>query len=84
MENTCKDCKYYLPVDVFKGICKLEKNILLADDQSCKEFAFATKCKFCVHYTPEKNYIGRCQGDLLAYPDMNAITCSSFKCYGLN
>ena len=32
------DCKYYMNTDVFKGICKRDKNIINADDESCNHF----------------------------------------------
>ena len=84
MENTCKDCKYYLPVDVFKGLCKLEKKSILPDDISCSKQERMQKCKHCANYTPEKEYLGKCSGYPIAYPDMNASKCLDFKWYQQN
>lgn len=84
MSNTCKDCKYYLPVDVFKGLCKLEKSSIQPDDAGCDSFERQAKCKFCSNYTPEKEYLGKCSGAALAYPDMNASKCASFEWYTQN
>jgi hypothetical protein len=84
MINTCKDCRFYLPVDVFKGLCKLEKNPILPDDLSCAKFERQPKCKFCANYVPVKEYLGRCADAGLAYPDMNASKCASFEWYDLN
>ncbi len=30
------DCKYYLAIDVFKGLCKRTKENILADDDACE------------------------------------------------
>ena len=84
MDNTCNDCKYYLPVDVFKGKCKLEKKTILPDDLSCNSFEKTAKCKFCKNYIPEKDFLGNCMGNTLAYPDMNASNCIDFKWSDLN
>jgi hypothetical protein len=74
----CKDCRYYLPVDVFKGICKLSKQMIGPDDMGCDQAERQAKCKFCQHYTPEKEYLGKCRGTALAYPDLNAGKCADF------
>ena len=54
MENNCKDCRFYLPVDVYKGICKIEKTSIGPDDVSCAKFERLPKCKFCQKYQAEK------------------------------
>jgi hypothetical protein len=79
MENSCKDCRFYLPVDVFKGICKIEKTSIGPDDLSCEKFDRLPKCKFCRKFTPEKEFLGHCLGDTIAYPDMNASKCAGFE-----
>jgi hypothetical protein len=84
MTYTCKDCKFYLPVDVIKGLCKLEKNSILPDEVACDNFERQPKCKFCLHYQPEKEYLGKCSEAGLAYPDMNASKCASFEWYKQN
>ena len=79
MENRCKDCRYYLPVDVFKGICKIEKTNIGPDDLSCIQFERLPKCKFCRKYKAEKEFLGSCLGETIAYPDMNASKCAGFE-----
>ena len=39
MSTLCKDCLYYLPVDVFKGICKKSKDNIVPEqaDEKCFE-----------------------------------------------
>jgi len=78
MEYNCKDCRFYLPVDVFRGLCKLEKTTITPDDPACKEFDRQPKCKFCTYYTAEKEFLGKCMGNKLASPDLNASKCVDF------
>ncbi|MCX6281766.1 MAG: 4-hydroxyphenylacetate decarboxylase small subunit [Bacteroidetes bacterium] len=77
--NTCTDCKFYLPVDVFKGICKLSKKDILPGDLFCEKAERSPKCKFCSKFTPEKEFLGKCMAITLAYPDMNAASCVDFE-----
>ena len=77
--NTHKECKYYLAVDVFKGMCKREKNKILADDSTCDSFEKIEKCKHCTNYTTEKEYLGKCMQKSLAYAEMTAVTCENFN-----
>ena len=80
-EYSCKDCKFYLPVDVFRGICKMSKEKIGPDDLFCDKGAKNAKCKFCSNYTNEKDYLGKCMGTKLAYPDMIATKCADFRWY---
>jgi 4-hydroxyphenylacetate decarboxylase small subunit len=84
MEKNCNDCKFYLPVDVFKGICKQDKNKITPESIACQKYEANAKCKFCTHFSPEKENIGKCQGKNLAYPEMIAITCKAFEWYKKN
>ena len=77
--NTCTDCKYYLPVDVFKGLCKLMKKDITPDDMFCDIAEKLAKCKFCTKYTAEKEFLGKCMSTVLAYPDMVASKCADFE-----
>jgi 4-hydroxyphenylacetate decarboxylase small subunit len=77
METNHNDCRFYIPVDVFKGICMNDKKLVNADEASCERFRKAEKCKWCMQYTPEGEFTGRC-GENIAYPDMRAKTCPSF------
>jgi len=84
MNLTCKDCKFYLPVDVFKGICKLNKNKINPDDIFCNQAEKVAKCKFCSKFTSEREYLGKCMETTLAYPDMMAGKCADFEWYRNN
>jgi 4-hydroxyphenylacetate decarboxylase small subunit len=75
----CNDCRYYLPVDVFKGLCKVSKEKKLPESQSCKEYERIAKCKFCKNYANVKDNIGTCMGKTDAYPEMLAITCIDYS-----
>jgi hypothetical protein len=89
MKESCSDCKYYLAVDVFKGICKVSKENIFPEHKSCKDFVQIAKCKFCKNYTnptlpsPSKGEggggVGTCMGKTEAYPEMIATTCEYFK-----
>ncbi len=84
MEQTCKDCRYYLPVDVFKGLCKLDKQQIQPDDLACPKLERQPKCKFCSRYTEVKDNLGTCDKSYQTYPDLNASKCISFEWYNLN
>lgn len=84
MNESCKDCRFYLPVDVFRGICKISKEKILPDDLFCRDAEKLPKCKFCIHFTDDRDYLGKCKGTILAYPDMAASTCADFKWFQQN
>jgi len=82
MEALCRDCKFYLPVDVFQGICKITKDSILPDAERCDErFEKNMKFKFCKKFTMAENRadIGLCMGKTESYPDMTATTCEWFQ-----
>jgi hypothetical protein len=79
MECSCNDCRYYLPIDVFQGSCKKEKQSVSPDDKSCQSFERQPKCKFCSNYLPGKEYLGKCKETVLAFPDLNAAKCADFQ-----
>ncbi len=80
MKNLCKDCKYYLGVDVFKGICKKTKKEIIADNTDEKCYEPNKMCKFCSNftYTEGKEHLGTCMEKTIAYPDMIAVTCRNY------
>lgn len=78
MDLCCKDCKFYLPVDVFRGLCKMTGKNILPEDVFCTSGSKAAKCRFCLNYSSEKEYLGKCRGNILAYPDMLAVNCTDF------
>lgn len=73
------NCKYYLNIDVFKGICKRDKGKINADDAACEHFEKAQKCKYCAHFEMTGADLGSCMTKYDAYPEMNAITCNDFR-----
>ena len=73
------DCKYYLNTDVFKGICKRDKNQINADDAACDIFVNAQKCKHCSNFSLTGTDLGTCMDKYEAYPEMNAVTCNDFN-----
>lgn len=79
MKKTHIECKNFLPIDVFKGICKLDKKSILADDEACEEFSQLAKCAYCTHFTASEKGTGRCKDLHDAYPDMPAKTCKDFS-----
>jgi hypothetical protein len=80
MKFTCKECIYYLPIDVFKGLCKITKNNILPDAGECDKYQKMQKCKFCANFniSEKNNYMGKCMDKANAYPDMNARLCKDF------
>ncbi len=78
-EDSCKNCRFYLPVDVFRGLCKLTKEQAGPDNPSCEKLERIPKCRYCGHYTSEKQFLGKCMGTILAYPDMIASKCFDFQ-----
>jgi UDP-N-acetylglucosamine pyrophosphorylase len=75
----CPDCDYFIPVDVFKGICHITKDLVMMENEICKEFAPVKKCKFCRHYTEKEEDLGLCKGKVLTYPDLVSKTCEMFE-----
>jgi hypothetical protein len=80
MDIKCKDCLYYLPVDVFKGICKKTKKNILPDQVEKSCFVKNKMCKFCKRFTvsDDDKQLGKCMDKALAYPDMNAGKCKDY------
>lgn len=78
-ENKHQDCEEYLMIDVFKGLCRRDKKIKMADDKTCDDFKPVKKCKFCRHYTSKEEFLGICMGEALVYPDLLAKTCKNFE-----
>ena len=73
------DCENYLTIDVFKGICKIGKTMIMADDNACQNFNPAKKCKLCNNYTPTDETLGLCMNKTIAYPEMYSKTCKWFE-----
>jgi len=75
----CADCDHFVPVDVFKGLCHVNKRTVQVDDLACEECGPVRKCKFCKDYSPKEEYLGLCKGEELTYPDLVTRTCEMFE-----
>jgi len=73
------DCKYFLAVDVFKGLCKRTKESISADEAACADFDKTPKCKHCKDFLATAEYLGMCKNKAIAYPDMRAENCKDFS-----
>jgi 4-hydroxyphenylacetate decarboxylase small subunit len=73
------DCKNYLAIDVFKGICKVGKTNVNADEASCDQFEAIQKCRHCVSFSLKGEDLGLCMDRYDAYPEMVAKTCEDFQ-----
>jgi len=74
-----QDCENYTTVDVFKGLCRRDKKMKIADDVVCDNFTPVKKCKFCKQYSSEKEFLGMCMDKTMVYPDLLAKTCQDFE-----
>lgn len=82
-----RDCHNYAPIDVVKGVCHVNKTIVLGDVQKCDEdFNQIPKCKFCTQFkadalTVEMGICGASKSEpkFFAFPDMVSVTCESFS-----
>jgi 4-hydroxyphenylacetate decarboxylase small subunit len=76
------DCRNYAPVDVVKGMCHVQKQLVLADGDVCELFERLPKCKHCARYAPgDEQYLGTCTASPdrpMAYPDLTSVTCEWF------
>jgi len=84
MEKAHKDCRYFLAIDVFKGICKLDKSQIAADEAACKDFEQIAQCRYCSNYKPDGEFTGTCMDKAEAFADMIAVTCDDFKWNNFN
>ncbi|MGA2461708.1 MAG: 4-hydroxyphenylacetate decarboxylase small subunit [Candidatus Bathyarchaeia archaeon] len=77
--SKCGDCDYFTPVDVFKGICHLNKRSVLTDENACTECVPTKKCKFCANYTSKTDALGLCKGITVTFPELRTRTCEIFE-----
>ncbi len=78
-KNKHQDCENYTTIDVFKGLCRRDKEMKMADGVVCDNFMAVKKCKFCKQYTSKKEFLGMCMGKTMVYPDLLAKTCHEFE-----
>lgn len=74
-----RNCKYYLNIDVFKGICKRTKERINADEKACSHFEKLPQCQYCGHFSLNGSQLGLCKGKTMAFPEMNATNCADFS-----
>ena len=79
------DCKYFLNLDVQKGMCARTKQIVFLDgegSEACPAFEKAKLCKFCKNYTnPDEYGIATCTGfevEDWCYGECGAAACEHF------
>ena len=75
-----KDCENFIPIDVFKGLCRLDKEMVSADEEGCEKFKPVKKCRFCKNYARKEEFLGICTRNRRAtYPDLLAKRCEYFE-----
>ena len=74
-----QDCREYIPIDVFRGMCRVKKDETISDAEACELFFPVKKCKYCTSYHESEGGPGTCRGKNPAYPDMIAKTCEDFE-----
>lgn len=74
-----QDCENYTAIDVFKGLCRRDKELKMADEVVCNDFIQLKKCRYCKHYTTGKEFLGMCMDKTMVYPDLLAKTCHDFE-----
>lgn len=84
MQNTYRDTREFVPVDVDKGIDRLTGEWVKADALAPEGYTLMPKCKFCKSYTETEPFIGQCEASMqepkfIAYGDMNAVTCEMYN-----
>lgn len=79
MKAPChQDCRHYIPIDVFHGLCRVKPDEPISDAEACERFFPVKKCKYCTSYQGSDGEMGTCGGKIPAYPDMIAKTCEDF------
>ena len=74
-----QDCQEYIPIDVFRGMCRVKQGETIPDEEACELFFPVKKCRFCSSYRESDCELGTCRGKIPAYPDMIAKTCENFE-----
>lgn len=77
------DCLNFCSIDANKGICRVTKNLIYIDTDTCSKFDLAPKCNNCENFhNADENGIGICKGlskEDWVYGSLNAVTCNGHK-----
>ena len=78
------DCENFIPIDVAKGICHANGDIVIqVDSETCPQFSRGRKCKFCNHLCGvDERGMGTCTGFAIqnwAFAEMGAQNCEKFE-----
>lgn len=79
-----RDCDFYIPIDVVKGIDHAHGDVVVMGDDEIDdaEFVPAHKCKFCSHYQASEKNMGICSGfetEYWAFAENGACNCEAFE-----
>lgn len=73
------DCLNFCSIDAAKGMCRLTKQVVNIDSDTCGSLVLAPKCNNCRHFdNPDDKGIGMCSGlskENWTFGSLNAITC---------
>jgi 4-hydroxyphenylacetate decarboxylase small subunit len=76
------DCLYFCSIDAAKGICRITKQLLYLDGDTCDHLVLAPKCNNCEHFhNGDENNLGICRGlakDDWVYGSLSAATCTAY------
>lgn len=78
------DCANFIPIDVAKGICHANGDIVIQiDSETCPKFTCGRKCKFCTHLRDiDDRGMGTCFGfdtPDWAFAENGAMNCGKFE-----
>ena len=81
------DCANFIPIDVAKGICHANGDIVVqVDTETCLKFTPRRKCKFCSHLSNvDDRGMGTCEGFPVndwAFAENGAQNCEMFEMAG--
>ena len=82
--NNHSDCANFIPIDVAKGICHANGDIVVQiDSDTCPKFTRGRKCKFCSHLCDlDAKGMGTCTGFAVtdwAFAENGAQNCEQFE-----
>lgn len=77
------DCKFLATIDVAKGYCHRNKQVLIIDTPVCEKFDALPKCATCAKFVQDsaEANLGVCSAgpnSPWTYPDLIASTCEMY------